>query len=64
MWHVISVISDLDYVSLNYEMQVVLIIFLQINLDNRFVNYNRSVCMLSVNGMDFWIREPFPFSPR
>ena len=39
-----------------------LIIFLYINLDNRFVNCNRSICTLSVNGVDFWICEPFHFS--
>ena len=34
----------------------------KIDLENRFLNENGSVSLMSVDGTDFWIPEPFPFS--
>ena len=38
--------------------------FLQVDPDGRFVKGNRSVCKVTVNGADFMMREPIPFSSK
>jgi len=39
------------------------LLYLQIRWENRYLNYNGSRCLITIDGTDFMINEPFPFEP-
>ena len=64
VWHMLSVISTVEIVSINNFIIGDKLIFLKIDFDNRHMRSNGNVCLVSVDGTDFCIMEPWPFSTK
>ena len=64
VWYILSVISTVEIVSINNFIIGDKLIFLKIDFDNRHMRSNGNICLVSVDGTDFCIMEPWPFSTK